>query len=134
MFGLPLIGLLHRSDRDWAQTFEGLGARRRFRSDTILPSPTGAISGTIFAVSYFLFGAGTPFLQHAAIAASMAALRLIESVTVVDTIDVAVAILVPRPSSVTSMPRSAQKRRPRARVLNLSSLSPLAESASDHVW
>ena len=86
-----------------------------------------------FAVSYFLFGDRTPFLQHAAIAASMAALRLIESVTVVDTIDVAVAILVSRPSAVTGVPRSAQKRRPRARVLNLSSLSPLAESASDHV-
>ena len=41
-----------------------------------------------FAVSYFLFGDRTPFLQHAAIAASMAALGPLDSVADVDMVAV----------------------------------------------
>ena len=52
-----------------------------------------------FAVSYSFFGDRTPFLQHAAISASMAVIRPLDSLADVDMVDVAWVFFVPRPSA-----------------------------------
>ena len=52
-----------------------------------------------FAVSHSFFGDRTPFLQHAAIAASMAVVRPLDSLADVDMVDVAWVFFVPRPSA-----------------------------------
>ena len=52
-----------------------------------------------FAVSYSFFGDRTPFLQHAAIAASMAVVRPLDSLADVDMVDVSWVFFVPRPSA-----------------------------------
>ena len=53
----------------------------------------------LFAVSYSFFGDRAPFLQHAAIAASMAVVRPLDSLADVDMVDVAWVFFVPRPSA-----------------------------------
>ena len=52
-----------------------------------------------FAVSYSFFSDRTPFLQHAAISASMAVIRPLDSLADVDMVDVAWVFFVPRPSA-----------------------------------
>ena len=70
----------------------------------------------LFAVSYSFFGDRTPFLQHAAIAASMAALGPLDSVADVDMVAVAWDRFVPRPSAVSTALSTERCSRPRATV------------------
>ena len=59
----------------------------------------GRLIRPTFAVSYSFFRDRTPFLQHAAIAASMAVVRPLDSLADVDMVDVAWVFFVPRPSA-----------------------------------
>ena len=63
------------------------------------PSVTTVTMEVDFAVSYSFFGDRTAFLQHAAISASMAVIRPLDSLADVDMVDVAWVFFVPRPSA-----------------------------------
>ena len=80
-----------------------------------------SLTSTLFAVSYSFFGAWTPSLQHAAISASMAIVRPVESLADVDMVDVAWVSFVPRPSAMSTAPSTARYSCPRARAAKLGS-------------
>ena len=73
------------------------------------------------AVSYSFFGDRAPFLQHAAISASMAIVRPLDSLADVDMVDVAWVSFVPRPSAMSTAPSTVRYSRPRARTAKLGS-------------
>ena len=72
----------------------------------------------MFAVSYSFFSDRTPFLQHAAISASMASRRPLDSLADVDMVNVAWVCFVPRPSAMSTASRRERGSRARATVAN----------------
>ena len=91
------------------------------------------IPKSYFAVSYAFFGAWTPFLQHAAIGAVMAALRPLDSLAHVGMVDVAWVLFVPRPSYMSTALSTERCNRPRATVVDQDLIvAPLEQTAARH--
>ena len=72
-----------------------------------------------FAVSYSFFSDRTPFLQHAAIAASIAAVRPLDSMPVLNMSAAVIGQVVARPSAIITALRQESASHPRARTINL---------------
>ena len=84
-----------------------------------------------FAVSYFSVGPWTPFLQHAAISAVMAALGPLDSVADVDMGEVTRVRFVSRPSAMSTALSTERGIHPRATVASQDlTVAPLEQTAA----